>query len=413
MIFDIIEDGQLINKDFIKKYSLNLKDYSIVKEDVKCEFVGFVIGESSTLASFPKKYYSAKGFPRFSNNVIKNEMINIRLLLDTMIKYYTNESSLAVEYYGNRPYYISNFPFASFFVIFSYFRKYGLYKKDDKTNVLNGNGKINWKKTINSCEFLISNDNVIYREYYNIADSCEYDIVTKCMIDILNQSYSKLSWLIDGLKPIKTNKKFKKNNNVIIPILKKELNIVFSDEKKNLINAIIDFYSLNKEGGDIYLKIYCFENCWQKMVNKYLNDYFKGMTEDELLFNDILNKNGLHFDKRKFYVDEAHNHYIEPDHYSFEANKHYIFDSKYYMDLVELNYKQLSYQFLLSNFFGTSDSNPECFSVLFLPGDSPIDLNYNIKKDYSGKYELKTIEYYLSISIVMISYVYNRKKFNV
>lgn len=411
MHFDIIEEGQLFDNVLIPKYNLSLNDYSISNSNPKSQFVGFVIKDKSVLSSFPKNYLSNFTLPIFACENEENKLINVRLLLDTMIKYYNSESHLANQFYGNRPFFSSNFPFSSLYIVNAYYKKYGLYKEENYSETLNSCGKINWKKTINCCENIVTNDNIIYRDHYSIKEDYLENIISEAMIDVINKSYSLLYWFLDDLKPIKSKKRIRYNSLQMISILQKKLNLVFSDEKKKLIRALIDFYKMNEDGGDIYLKIYYFQDCWQKMINKYLNDYFRSASPDEIVFSDMLNRSGIHFDKKRFYVDDAHNHYIEPDHYSKEFEKHYIFDSKYYVDLIELNYKQLSYQFLLSNFFGINEDDSQCISALFLPGTKPNDLNYDIKTEFRGNMKLKTIEYYLNVSIVMISYVYNRKTF--
>ncbi len=412
MRFDLIQESEVINNDLINKYCLTNADLSLKKNINYSSFVGFVIKDGSILVSFPKHYKNNGNLPCFSNDLLNNELINSKLLMSVLIKYYINENHNPNEYYGNRPYFASSFPFQSFYEILKYYKKNGLYTVDTEVENKDGHGKINWKKTIGSKEYVISNDGIIYLKPYYKSISQDIDLVSYCMIDVINRCYDLLGWFEDDLKPIKTNYRLKESSEKIVNKLNDKLNHVFVDEKRHLIRSLIDFYENKNDGGDFYLKIYYFQDCWQKMVNHYLNDYFKYADIDNIMFENKITNLGFEFSKKRFVVDSAKDRFIEPDHYAEDEKKYYLFDSKYYNDLVELNYKQLSYQFLISNFFGLDDHNEKiCVSALFLPGNFNKDVNFNIKDEYRGNIILKTMEYYLDVSRVMLSYVYKRQTY--
>lgn len=405
MEIHVYQEGELINNEHIEQFNLNNYDYNNKKES---SFVGFVFSNDDVLVSFPKKYKSSGQLPIFSENINSNKILNAKLLMQTLLKYFLQENHIADSFYGNKPNYLSSFPFEALYNIIKYYKKYGIYTVDDFSYGFNSNGKINWKRTISKGEYILSNDNIIYIKPYKKIREDKYDFITECMIDVINKSQQLLGWFIQDLRPIKRISSFNYTNQYIIRILNEKLNVVFVDEKRKLIKSLIDFYSNNNNGGNCFLKIYYFADCWQKMVNKYLNNFFINFDNDNLYFsNEIIQKDYV-FDKKKFYVDDANNHYIEPDHFASSGDNYYVFDSKYYQNILELNYKQLCYQFLLSNFFLTENENALIISALFLPGDSNSKLNYNIKEKYSGELSLKTIEYYLNVSVVMMSYVYNK-----
>ena len=63
-----------------------------------------------------------------------------------------------------------------------------------------------------------------------------------------------------------------------------------------------------------------------------------------IVFDDSSIKSTVDFGKKSFAIDKSSNHYIiSVDHYGEDEHQKYIFDSKYYVNIKELNYKQLSY----------------------------------------------------------------------
>ena len=191
------------------------------------------------------------------------------------------------------------------------------------------------------------------------------------------------------LKLYGTELEFSKNNNLInnrayiLKLLYQEKNLMFKDIHKKLVSSLIQFFEefdSKKHGGNIHLKINYFNNIWQTMVNKYLNDCFIGIsaTEDEILFDDSLQKSAVSFDKQTIHIDDSNNDfYIELDHYGIAADEQYIFDSKYYFELRDLNYKQFTYDVIL-DYKANISRKTKTYSALLLPGDKQNGFHFRL-----------------------------------
>lgn len=128
-------------------------------------------------------------------------------------------------------------------------------------------------------------------------------------------------------------------------------NTIYKDIDKELLNDIIVFLDkLNAESRDKQhaVKDYSFSSVWEKAVEKYLNDYFVGMKDGKLEYNEEKNAGKKRFGKQ---VNRGYNKArpewsMQPDHYYKDGNTLYIFDSKYYNDVTDLNHKQFVYHVL-------------------------------------------------------------------
>ena len=83
----------------------------------------------------------------------------------------------------------------------------------------------------------------------------------------------------------------------------------------------------------------------------------------------------------------------------------YIFDSKYYQDIQELNYKQFAYTLVLGNSKMAADKN--VYSALLLPGHKENDYHLSLDIPYR---QLKDgcnyiIEQFLDVKILMKKYL--------
>lgn len=141
----------------------------------------------------------------------------------------------------------------------------------------------------------------------------------------------------------------------------------FKDTHKKLIANLISFfeqYKKSPKGGDIHIKINYFDKIWERMVSAYLNKYFKCVDEvsNSIIFDKSLVASLLSFEAKEFAIDDSsHQFKIRLDHYAKQDDSIYIFDSKYYYNVSDLNYKQFSYNEILR---GGVSKNTKIYSCI-------------------------------------------------
>lgn len=407
------EDGEIVN-DEIKKFDLlnGDKKYSKENGEFMLDFVGFIIKEQKILAVFPKHFFQGKNIKNI-NEIEINE--NIKLLFNVIRKY--NEESKnqksVNKYFGAEQNFESDYPFEAFFNIYEYYQKYGIYKENEEKLTPNINGKISWKQTIRKSDAIFSDGNLIFLPIYSNAVQHKDVFISECMKFVINYTIETFPFFIDIL-PIcgkKYRMDFIENREYVLNQLYRYKNSIFKDHQKKLIQSLIEFfeqYDTRKTGGAIHFKINYFNLIWERMVNKYLNNYFIGVDIEKhrLIFNDKLNNSKMNFEKKTFFIDKSINKfYIEPDHYYADGKKIYLFDSKYYNDIDSLNYKQFSYTILLGN--SKTEGNKEIYSALILPGENTTGLHLDLDEPYCQD-NLgcnRIIQQYLNVKLLMKNYL--------
>ena len=376
--------------------------------------VGFVFREKMMLVIFPKHYYENSIIEELNT---KNEEADddIRLLFDVIKKYSETEKSKASarSYLGPNESYDAEYPFASFFEIYDYFRKYGLYK-EEKTIVKPGySGKISWKTTISKSNKVVSGNNLIFLPLYVTQNKRNQVFVSECMAFVIDYTidyfHSFMNLKKTGVKSSKFD--YLSNKEYVISKLHEAKSNVFKDIHKRLIQNLIDFFKqLNGAaiGGKVHVKIRHFNMIWQKMIGNYLNKHFVGMssTNDSVVFDPSIKKSSVPFTASSFRdIDDSHNGFsIDIDHIAYVNDILYIFDSKYYQNLNELNYKQYSYGEILRYHY---PQMTHMHNVLLLPGREHSDLHFSLSSGYIGKRMTgcTIIEQYLEPKIVMMDYL--------
>src|SRR5699024_2240239 len=98
---------------------------------------------------------------------------------------------------------------------------------------------------------------------------------------------------------------------------------IFKDNEKKLLFHIIEFFSSRNTYGVIEFKYYNFNLIWERVVNKYLNDYFIAIIEENDLISIKLSEkkldNLVRFKKVKYYVDTNNRLNIQPDHHYIDG----------------------------------------------------------------------------------------------
>jgi hypothetical protein len=150
------------------------------KEYFQFSYVGILIIKGITLVIYPKyieniEVDKSSGFVKFKQilQVISNyqkKQKNEQNLVLTLEKEINEENQLGLA-----------------IQLINYFNEYGLYKIEKNSLEINGNGEINWIKTINESQLVLSGNSPIYLETYTDINSVdEFNILRLIHLAVLN-----------------------------------------------------------------------------------------------------------------------------------------------------------------------------------------------------------------------------------
>ena len=139
-----------------------------------------------------------------------------------------------------------------------------------------------------------------------------------------------------------------------------------------------------------------------------LNDCFVKVDKEnhKLIFDYKKRKNTKKFKNETFNIDKSkHKFVIKPDHYYFDEDTIYVFDSKYYKNIADLNYKQLAYTILLGN--SELGNNKNLYSALLLPGTGEDGLHLELDSHFCQMNQgcNYIIEQFLNVKLLMKNYL--------
>ena len=292
-----IQDGKRVGNNIIDTYRLSKNDisYSQKENAYVSNFVGIVLRRNKVLVSLPKHFKLKDEFDALDYDYKKQD---IRLIMDSI-----NESKRHGKQDTNYNPDItvnSNFPLNAYFNIYNYFVQYGLYHEEHQEIKPNRGGKISWKDTLRRSNKFISKGNLIFSPLYYKKKSNNETIVTKCMVSIINYTNSHLSDFITlpdnsmlstrGFDKTIFDETHKKH---VIHKLQEILNRTFKDINKELISNIIIFLQgINNNKREVLnIKYYDFQSTWESAVQKYLNDRFVTIDDNN---NMVFNANKPH-----------------------------------------------------------------------------------------------------------------------
>lgn len=391
----VIQEGVEYNKELNEKFSIyknafikEKSDINDTEEILKSNFVGFISNKDDLLFSFPKYFFKEKDLNNVKNlDLEKNIGILIELLKQYDTTFGTNNLEDAIE---------NNLPIKSIMQIVDYYRKYGLYHDFEKKSKESNSGKINWKKTLNSKNYIVNNYNVLYTPYIVDVKKNKNTFITESMIYVLNSIVDNMGFLFKGLSKISIyidENKFK-NQEFLLKKLKQMKLKEFKDINKNLINNIIEYFKwIARKDKNVFFITTKYQYLWEKIVKKYLDYNLSklnlGLASET---NKKLENKKLNFYKKTFNIGEYEygNRSIEIDHFYKMDNYCFAFDSKYYIEIKDLNYKQVAYYYFLKEIY------KECtiVSALILPTAESFHKRIHIdRKDIDG---LVIIEYYFN-----------------
>lgn len=154
-----------------------------------------------------------------------------------------------------------------------------------------------------------------------------------------------------------------------------------------------------------------FEDYWEDMMMKYLNGCFFDMKNDEIIWKEG-QENSFEKPSKKSTESKSMeknlkrlSFTVQYDHFMKVENKIYIFDSKYFNEVKELNYKQLFYHYQLKQEYQKDGDKIEVINGLLLPTEKKYHKNVHI--DRTDLDDVKIIEHFINLKEVIAFY---RKK---
>lgn len=409
------QDGEIADNKLIDLFDLGTKElrYSDKLGQNLFDITGFVFNNNKILVIFPKHYFDSNSLSikNESNEYLKDD---INILIDVIKQYCSNSKSTvsANSYIGATDIFDSDYPFKQFYNVYDYFQKYGLYKQKQSYIKEGSSGKINWKTVIDKAKKIISNNNLIFMPLYVEKKKHNDFFLTECMTFIIDYT---IDYFQDFLSMEQTGTKyhfdFYNNIEYVIKQLKSTKDNLFKDSEIALVKSMIEFFEYfnrNAKGGNIHVRIRYFNIIWQNMIEKYINCHFSEINPDSgaAIFNPSIKKSSVQFSQKSYNdIDNSiHNFGINIDHLALQDNQLYIFDSKYYTNIEDLNYKQYAYNEILRYYY---PNITEINNILFLPGEESSCIHFSLSPKYIGERQFgtKIIEQYISPKNVMIDYI--------
>ena len=406
-------DGKAINSNIIKKldklinkekdikknigYNQNTGE-SFINNSYVYNFVGFLTDNNDDIYAIFPKHYKPDNLNLDCSNVFK-----------CIFKHMQQNPEM---YIGpeSKKIFSSNFPFAEFFNIYDYYKKYGLYKESREIIKPNIGGRIDWKRTISNSEKVIIRDDVItyplfYRRKYNIIN-----FISECMIYAINYTVQKFHIFLDNVGYVDyaiPEWDIELQGERISLSLEHIRQNIFNDKDGQLVDSLIRFYRKFNYGGCFYMKHYNFSSIWENMVNVYLQNYFEGVKNETIVFSEFPIKR-CNFNKKTFYVNIANKKtFIAPDHYYANEEQQFIFDAKYYNEVNGLSYKEIAYLFMLLDYKKDNTNFKDTYSALILPSENRhTKIHFQIDPIFSEYYQnAKITEEYLDIKQIIKCYI--------
>lgn len=409
--FTIVQDGTLLSEDIKKKFDgyFNYRDIRGTSKGDYFNFVGCIFLKEEALLCFPKHYFTKEELIDLNNNQFHIESYS-KILFQIIQKSLNNKNKRLFEVNKEIN---KSYPFESFLNIYQYYQKYRLFTKEREIKKFGYNGKILWKDTINKSPMVINHGNILFMPTVIRKDVTDYVFVSKCMAYVINSTINKFNFIFNMPQvQLEYRDVDFTNSEKIISLLSQIKSSLFKDIHRRLIDDLITFFRHENRGNKQFqIKIYQFNLIWEDMVNSYLNNYFLKVDEnEELVFNSLSNKKN-NFTKGKFELDSRREklstYRIEPDYYFNDGKYRYIFDAKYYNQIDKLDYKQISYYFLLQHIDNEKNDELIISNALILPTSGPQlkKVHFDLDRVFNRNKEFRIIEYYLNMKDIISNYL--------
>ena len=319
-------------KEYSKEYILNLMNkesfYKLIENDYikkidnnhfKFNFVGVIIVDNYIIKCYPK-YISKK-------DSLKNDFNQTM----KVIKKYKN----LYEDYSFENENLEDISFNKLSMMIYFLEDYyenGVYTNVQNIREINGNGEMDWDKTINNIDPILKDNKPYYGELYTkykINDLYDYFrllheyIITEC------SKFLQKNELLDlfDLTPVQLSDMERIDfgeDEYILERLEKELNVEFNSHKRKLLKSMYAFISKNNSfTQEDYLTLYgtgSYHVIWEDICSR--------------VFSNKLNKFKDVIKKPKWITRDGFTHEtlktFEPDIVTYLDGTFIILDAKYY-----------------------------------------------------------------------------------
>ena len=412
-MYKIVQDGMKLEKSVDGEFKdfFDYRDIKSNKDGNYINFVGFIFTPGRTLVSFPKHYFSNEELYKI-NKSRKEIEYHVEILYKLIKKNIQSKNRKLINV--KREINLS-YPFSSFLEAYRYFQSYGLFTQESEGYTYGYHGKILWKDTFRKSPIVYNKGNILYIPPVVRKRKNDFVFVSKCMAYIINITLKKFKFLFD-YTPVSLEYRdidFS-NNKMVISKLRLIKMSLFKDIHLKLIESLISFFeNENYNGSKNAIKIYSFHTIWELMIREMLNKYFSHIDNTngtKLIFNknnlkqyDFINKS-FKLDARRN-VEGIKTYSIKPDYFCDTNNIRYIFDAKYYTDITEMDYKQISYYFLLKDF---KNEQEKIYNILILPTSNKQynKTHFKLDDEYTKeRNSLKIEENYLNMYKVIKIYL--------
>ena len=375
------------------KKIVNLKDVCYVSSNYSNDnYVGIKFSDDGVRVYFPMGYEIPSDNSECRRSIIE-------LLKTISIERIINK--------GDSKYSLNNgkdreVPINSFLWIINDYLNNGLYSDKEKIYVRGKNGKINWKRTLNT-KFYVSNNSAIYLDPYVEKNTLEDNIITDIHAYCISVSIDYIGWIFGNIPRPNSNIRVDKLD-YYISVLNKELLHSFDDKKKALLMNMKKV--LEMCGGEYKSKLKdigtnSYEFIWEYMVNSVYGNL------DPKMYFPNSNYNLIGFE------DEIESSSLRPDTVLEVGEDLYILDSKYYKYGITRNpsdlpstdsiQKQITYGDHAKNSIKKHTQIFNAFIIPYNKSNNKFDLEKNIEYVGFAKSSWRNSnELYDHISVILI-----------
>ena len=360
----------------------HLLDEDIIKTQGNCfkfSFVGVLILDENVFYCYPK-YIDDES----------NNLEDFKEILNVIKKFNKHKNNL---FYENDELNDSQFNLLSLMLFFieDYYEN-GIYTKTQEIFELNGNGEIDWNRTVNSNFPLIKNGKPYYVDLqtrYKQNDLVNYfRLLHKCIItECSNFLESKGLLELFDLTSIELSQKSLQDfgdREYIKRKLEKELNVEFNTHKRKLLKAMISYISRDNMANDAFLTMYGTNSYWavweemcSKVLENNLDDTIGSLFKDALIdkslskteLQNIIDFPIMHLDSKEKNLSK-----LIPDLVIIKEKQLIILDAKYrnlnfntvdnHLSLYDVN-KQFLYHLAFCDLIKKQDINFKKNALLF------------------------------------------------
>lgn len=375
-IFENLVDRRLIRHEDV---------FSSTRRDgVTVNCVGFMVNEDRDLLIIFPKHYRIDGTPTLEEFAPVFRAINRSSAL-------TRDVSFGPE---SDPFLETSYPFNAFFEVLTYYNRYGLHF-DEVWVDSKDRGKANWKKTIDNADYFLADGRLSFFPVRRESSLRSSNLVTDAMVYVINHTVALFGSLLGaGYIPFKSSIRDATNSYEAISAQLRQIRAAtFNDRYLGLLDSLIAFFSSQDPGSGYFFKTRNFAYVWEMAVGEFFQRRFELVDEGgnprfaaQIGVRQVYA--GERFKKLKVanINSESADQSITIDHYWLDSvtNTQYVFDSKYYLDLKDLNYKQIFYTLLQS--LDPKLQGVSIVSALLLPSEGfRAQTHFSLDPRFSGQ----------------------------